>query len=220
MGIEAIKIDKYLGKPAVQILRNISINIQKGDFVSLCGRSGSGKSTLLYILGGLDKPSSGLVKINGKSLMHLSPRELHLFRNQKIGFVFQNYYLISELTALENVLMPALKSHAKSAYMNKAIHILENLKLSNKLHHHPHQLSGGEQQRVSIARALLMDPEYLLADEPTGNLDSKNAQHIMEILSEINQKQKTTIVLVTHDKEYANYAKNKIYLSDGTIKGE
>lgn len=214
--LQALSISKQFNQSYV--LENINLNIQEGEFISLCGKSGSGKSTLLYILSSLDKASSGEVILDGKELSKVTPGQLHILRNEKIGFVFQFHYLLPELTALENVLMPSFKK--KIDKKKEAIDLLTQVGLKDKLHRLPKQLSGGEQQRVAIARALIMNPQYLFADEPTGNLDSNNGKKIMAILKEINQEKKTTIVMVTHDPDFAEMANRKITLSDGKIISE
>jgi len=214
--LQAINISKQFNHSYV--LENINLTIQQGEFVSLCGKSGSGKSTLLYILSSLDTASSGEVILNGQELSKIRPQQLHTLRNEQIGFVFQFHYLLPELTALENVLMPTFKK--KIDKKKEAIHLLTQVGLKDKLNRLPKQLSGGEQQRVAIARALIMSPKYLFADEPTGNLDSNNGEKIMSILKEINQEKKTTIVMVTHDPDFAEMANRKINLSDGKIVSE
>ncbi len=218
MSIEAKKIGKTVGDPAVRILTDISLNIDDGDFVSLTGKSGSGKSTLLYILSSLDSPSDGQVFIEQLDLHKMDPVDLYKFRNQKMGFVFQFNYLIAELTALENVLMPTLKIYKKNEINPYAESLLEKFGLKDRVHRFPRQLSGGEQQRVAIARALVMQPKYLFADEPTGSLDSVNGGVVMEILRNVNREQRTTIILVTHDQDFASYANKNIRLVDGKIE--
>ncbi len=218
-GIVAQKVCKVIGEPAQTVLSEVSLSIAPGEFVSLVGRSGSGKSTLLYVLSGLDFASSGTVYIEDHDIYAMSPEQLGQLRNQKIGFVFQFHYLLDELTALENVLMPTRKTHQEHAKTPMAEHWLKEFGLGEKLHRLPRQLSGGEQQRVAIARSLIMEPQYLFADEPTGALDSVNGQRVMEILKDIHKKQGTTIVLVTHDKDFAKDADRQIHLADGRIVG-
>jgi putative ABC transport system ATP-binding protein/lipoprotein-releasing system ATP-binding protein len=216
-GVVAQKVCKVIGDPAQTILTDVSLSIQKGEFVSLVGRSGSGKSTLLYVLSGLDFASSGTVHIEDHDIYAMTPEELGQLRNQKIGFVFQFHYLLDELTALENVLMPTRKTHQEQTKAKIAEHWLTEFGLGEKLHRLPRQLSGGEQQRVAIARALIMEPAYLFADEPTGALDSVNGKRVMEILKEIHKKQGMTIVLVTHDEDFARDADRQIHLADGRV---
>jgi len=217
MGICAKRISKTIGRPPVNILTNIDLQIPDGDFAALTGRSGSGKSSLLYLLSSLDTASTGVIEIDGMDIYQMDPEALGQFRNEKMGFIFQFHYLLTELTVLENVLFPTRKlgqSGQKKAY---AEHLLNQVGLGDKLHRFPRQLSGGEQQRVAIARAFIMDPKYLFADEPTGSLDSANGQLVMKILSEAHATQKTTIILVTHDPYFADMAKRQILLSDGQI---
>lgn len=217
MGIVINNVSKKFGDPVVTALDQVSFKIHDGDFVALTGRSGSGKSTLLYILSTLDVASEGEVLINDQDTKLMSEKDLHHFRNQKMGFIFQSHYLLPELSALENVLMPTRKlkqSEAKSAF---AQDLLERFGLGHRLHNLPRQLSGGEQQRVAIARSLVMKPDYLFADEPTGNLDTTNGETVMNILKEINLDLKTTIIMVTHDPEFAKMAKYQINLKDGRV---
>jgi putative ABC transport system ATP-binding protein/lipoprotein-releasing system ATP-binding protein len=218
--IESIGVGKKLGFPPVSILRDVSLKIEKGEFVSLTGKSGSGKSSLLYILSSLDRATEGKVLIDHCSLADLPEKERARFRNRKIGFVFQFHYLISELTALENVLLPARKCGEAEKRKPLAHGLLAKVGLGSKMHRLPRQLSGGEQQRVAIARALIMNPEYLFADEPTGALDSVNGQSVMEILRDANRQMGTTILLVTHDPDFANLSPRRIHLVDGEIVGD
>lgn len=218
MGIFAHNVSKAFGNPSIQVLENISFQVESGEFLSLTGRSGSGKSTLLYIISSLDAPTSGEVLFDGVNVHKLSEKEIHEFRNQNIGFVFQFHYLIPELSALENVLLPARKFNLQKSKKEEAENLLIGFDLKEKMNRLPSQLSGGEQQRVAIARALLMKPKYLFADEPTGNLDSKNGEIVLEIFRKINQELKTTIVMVTHDKEFASLAQRRIVLKDGKIE--
>lgn len=213
--LKAQNIFKSFGKNDDFVLRGINLEIQSGEFVSLTGKSGSGKSTLLYILSTLDTPTKGQVIYDQKNLENFKRSELYNFRNKNIGFVFQFHYLIQELTALENVLLPARKANEYQLRKNQALEMIKNIGLEGKEHRYSWELSGGEQQRVAIARALIMDPAYLFADEPTGNLDSANGQMVMELLREINQKNKTTILYVTHDKDFALLADRSINLIDG-----
>lgn len=217
MGIKATNVIKRLGSPETEIIKNISLEISPGEFVALTGRSGSGKSTLLYLLSTLDNPSAGKIELNGKEISKLSSKELHRFRNESLGFIFQFHYLLPELTAIENVLMPTVKSKTTKEKQKRAEALLDAFGLEKKANSLPRQMSGGEQQRVAIARALIMEPQYLFADEPTGSLDSVSGNKVMEILCDINEKNKTTIVLVTHDPEFAKKAKRQIVLADGKI---
>ncbi len=217
MSIVLEQVKKSFGKPPTDIIKGVSLEIEAGEFVSLTGKSGSGKSTLLYLISSLDDPSQGKVKIDGKDLVLLSQAELHSFRNKHMGFVFQFHYLLPEFTALENVLMPALKAGQLAEKKADAIRILERFDLGDKLNHIPSQLSGGQMQRVSIARALVMNPRYLFADEPTGSLDSANAKIVMDIFRDINRTEGTTVIMVTHDPDFAKSAKRQIKLVDGQI---
>lgn len=214
MGIQLKKINKNFGKN--QVLFDIDLTIQEGEFVSLIGKSGSGKSTLLYVMSSLDNPTSGEVMIDEASLARLSDRQLHQFRNTKMGFVFQFHYLIPELTALENVLLPAQKTDS-APHIEHAHFLLNEFELNTKKDRMAGDLSGGEQQRVAIARALVMKPRYLFADEPTGNLDTQNGDIVMTILKRFNQEYGTTILLVTHDSDFAKMANRAVYLVDGRI---
>ena len=215
MGIVGRNVGKVIGDPPTRVLTGISFDIVDGEFISLTGRSGSGKSTLLYLMSSLDHPTEGTVEISGHEISKMDPEELHIFRNQKIGFVFQFHYLIAEITTLENVLMPALKFSQLEERRSYGEHLLEQFGLSDKMKRLPRQLSGGEQQRVAIARALVMEPQYLFADEPTGSLDTSNGDTVMRIIREVNQKRRTTVVMVTHDPDFAKQAGRQIKLVDG-----
>jgi putative ABC transport system ATP-binding protein/lipoprotein-releasing system ATP-binding protein len=217
MGISARGISKIVGDPPMRVIDDLSLDIRDGEFVALTGRSGSGKSTLLYLLSSLDSVSAGRVELDGKDLSRLPEDELHRFRNEKMGFVFQFHYLIAELTALENVLFPARRTGQHEARAERARTLLDAFGLAGKHGRLPRQLSGGEQQRVAIARALIMEPRYLFADEPTGALDSASGEVVLKILREANQKTGTTIVLVTHDPDFAALAGRQIHLADGRI---
>ncbi len=210
-------VGKSFGQPPTTVLRDISLNVADGEFIALTGRSGSGKSTLLYVVSTLDTPSRGTVEIDGIATSQMSSREMHQFRNQRMGFVFQFHYLLPELTALENVLMPALKSGGGAVREPKARGLLAEFGLGDKLRRLPSQLSGGEQQRVAIARALIMDPKYLFADEPTGNLDSVNGDLVMDLIQRANKERGTTVIMVTHDPDYASRAGRRVHLIDGRV---
>jgi len=203
----------------LKVLKRINLKIEKGKMIALLGPSGSGKSTLLHIIGCLDRPTSGKVYIEGKDVYKLSDDELALIRRERIGFVFQQFNLINVFTALENVEMPMrIANINKKKAKKKAIKILESVKLGNRLHHFPRQLSGGEMQRVAIARALANDPLIILADEPTGNLDSKTGEEIINLMNELNDKG-YTFIIVTHDRLIAKSAQRIIRLKDGKISG-
>lgn len=217
MQLSVRQVTKAFGTPPREVLQGVTFDIQSGELVALTGRSGSGKSTLLYILSTLDIPSSGTVRIGDSEVSEMSAREMHQFRNRNMGFVFQFHYLLPELTSLENVLMPAMKSGLERKQRPRAESLLEEFGLKEKLDRLPGQLSGGEQQRVAIARALIMEPALLFADEPTGNLDSANGNIVMNLLQKINHEAKTTIIYVTHDTTYAELAQRKIHLVDGRL---
>lgn len=207
-----------LAKMEVNILNNVSININEGDFVALIGESGSGKSTLLNIMGGLMPPSSGEVTIANEKVTGLSENELALFRRRHMGFVFQSYNLIPQLTALENVELPLIFSGInKKERKDKALKMLEKVGLGERVYHKPSELSGGQQQRVSIARALVNNPKIILADEPTGNLDSKNGLEVLEMLKELNETTNQTFVIVTHSSKVCEYATKIVKIADGQI---
>ena len=217
MSIVAQNLGKKIGTPSNQILANINTEIKEGEFVALTGRSGSGKSTLLYLLSSLDTAYEGGVAIDGHEVKLLSANHLNKLRNEKMGFVFQFHYLIAELTALENMLLAARKFNREKERKPYALELLNRFGLSGKENRLPRELSGGEQQRVAIARALVMQPRYLFADEPTGSLDTVNGEIVMSILQETNKKDKTTVLMVTHDAEFASRADRKIHLTDGRI---
>ena len=218
MSISVKNIIKEFGEPPQRIIHGIDLMINDGEFVSISGRSGSGKSTLLYLISTLDNPTSGSVEIDGKDVTQMNIREIHEFRNKHVGFIFQFHYLLEELTALENVLLPARNLNLHNEKQERALELLDRFGILNKANKLPGQMSGGEQQRVAIARAIIMKPKYLFADEPTGNLDSKNGETVMNILKELNEKSNMTLALVTHENEYAKMARREIYLVDGKIK--
>ena len=217
MSLTAEHINKTFGEPPIRVLTDISLVIPEGQFVSLTGRSGAGKSTLLYVLSTLDNPSSGSVRYDSKMTTEMTSKELHHFRNSRMGFVFQFHYLIAELTVLENVLVPCLKTHLEKEKRSRAEDLIGQFGLSEKLNRYPRQLSGGEMQRVALARALIMQPKYLFADEPTGALDTANADKVMSILHDCHVKEGTTIVMVTHDPDFAQLAQRQIVLADGRL---
>lgn len=201
----------------IQALKNINLSIRKNEFVAIVGPSGSGKTTLMNMLGCLDTPTSGTYILDNVEVSSLTDDELAEIRNQKIGFVFQNFNLIQKLTAIENVELPLIYMGVKSSErLKRAKSALEKVGLGDRLHHKPNELSGGQQQRVAIARALINNPPIIFADEPTGNLDSKSGAEIMSLLKELH-KNGNTIVLITHDNEIANQADRIIRISDGTI---
>lgn len=206
------------GTHRVEILRGIDLSIPAGQFVAIMGASGSGKSTLLGLMAGLDTPTSGRVIVDGVDITNLSEDELALLRGRKIGFVFQSYQLIPTLTAEENVLLPyELAGGDVSKGIARARHLLESVGLGDRLDHYPVQLSGGEQQRVALARAFMPQPPLLMADEPTGNLDSVNGEHVLELLLALNQREGATLILVTHDMTLASRADRIVTLRDGAV---
>lgn len=216
-----IKVDnvkKSFGEPPIEILHGISFEIPDKSFVSITGRSGSGKSTLLYSMSTLDHPTSGRVFFDGVEISSMNEKEVHEFRNLKMGFIFQFHYLLPELTALENVLMPARRTGQHIARRNRAIELLTEFGIKEKLDHLPRQLSGGEQQRVAIARSLIQEPKYIFADEPTGNLDSANGEIVMNWLKKATRDSNTTVIYVTHDPDFAALADQKIFLKDGSLE--
>lgn len=221
-----IKLDSISKKyneygAAVKALDNISLKIYPGEFVSIIGPSGSGKSTLLHCMGLLDRPSSGKIYIDGKDTSKISGKEIALFRGEKLGFVFQNYNLIPRLTALENVILPGLIMRKELEYLEKRAEILlKEVGIFHRADHKGIHLSGGEQQRVAIARALINDPVLILADEPTGALDSDSSKEIMEILVEMNKKRGVTSLFVSHDTQVASYGRRTIVIKDGKVVGD
>ena len=217
MSIISKNIGIHFGTPAVQVLNNVNVEISDGEFVSLSGRSGAGKSTLLYVLSSLDNPTEGSVEIDGQDITKMNSIDLHRFRNEKMGFVFQFNYLIAELTAIQNILMPAMKCKRDVELRPRAIELLDKMGLKAKQDRYPRQLSGGEQQRLAVARALIMTPKYLFADEPTGALDTNNAEMVIKILQECSTKDKMTVIMVTHDPDFAAMAPRKIVLADGKV---
>lgn len=207
-----------MGSTQIDALRGISCNIEKGDMVSVMGPSGSGKSTMMNLLGCLDRPTAGRYRLDGMDVSHLKEDQLAEIRNKKIGFVFQSFNLLPRVTALTNVALPLVYSGTRNKHQH-ALQALEIVGLAQRANHHPNELSGGEQQRVAIARALVNNPSLILADEPTGNLDTQTSQSIMRLLQQLNQ-QGITIIIVTHEEDIANYTKRTIYLRDGQIVNE
>src|SRR5579863_9215691 len=218
--LEAIALTKTIdtGTHRVEILRGVDLELPAGQFVAIMGASGSGKSTLLGLLAGLDTPTAGKVIIDGVDITGLNEDALALVRGRKIGFVFQSYQLIPTLTAEENVLLPhELAGGDVSSGTHRARELLDSVGLSDRLDHYPVQLSGGEQQRVALARAFMVKPPILMADEPTGNLDSVNGAHVLDLLISLNQREGTTLILVTHDRTLTARADRIVTLSDGKV---
>ncbi len=209
-------VDLEVVYPAI---RGISLTIDKGEFTAIMGPSGSGKSTLMHIIGLLDKPTKGKVFIEGKDISRLSDNDLSALRNEFVGFVFQQFNLINKLTVLENVMLPTVYTKKKLKFnpKEKALDILKRVGLEEKANSYPNKISGGQQQRVAIARALVMSPQLILADEPTGNVDTKTGDEIMKILKELNKKDKMTVVIVTHEADIAAQARKIIKVRDGQI---
>ena len=207
----------YEGPPPVKALDGVSLNVKEGDLVAIVGQSGSGKSTLLNMIGLLDSVSAGSIEIEGKDISDLTDNELSKFRGEKIGFIFQSFFLLPGLTAQENVAEGLLyQGISRSERLEKAGEVLEQVGLGDRLSHLPKELSGGQQQRVAIARALVQDPAFVLADEPTGNLDKESGINILNILKELNNRGKT-VIMITHNQEHANMFKKVIELVDGKI---
>ena len=205
------------GSHEVEILRGVDFSIPAGQFVAIMGPSGSGKSTLLGLLAGLDTPTEGRILLDGEEINRLSEDQMALLRARKIGFVFQSYHLVPTLTAEENVLLPLDLAGDGSQGAERARELLESVGLADRLDHYPVQLSGGEQQRVALARAFVSKPPVVMADEPTGNLDSTNGRHVLEMLLDLNRQEQTTLILVTHDRDLASQADRLITLKDGEV---
>jgi putative ABC transport system ATP-binding protein len=218
-----LRKDYRLGDVTVHALRGVDLSLARGDFAAVVGASGSGKSTLMNILGLLDRPSSGRYLLEGEDVSGFDRDRRAVLRNRKIGFVFQSFNLLARTSALENVELPLLyngRSRSTAERHEKAKALLAAVGLADRAHHAPSQLSGGQQQRVAIARALVNDPELLLADEPTGNLDSRTSVEIMEILQRLNRERRLTIVLITHEHDIAEYARRVITVRDGRVIGD
>ena len=223
IAVEALRKSLRTGGNTVDILRGLDFTVARGEFVAIMGASGSGKSTLLGLLAGLDNPTSGNVRWQGTAISYLGENQLAQLRGRTIGFVFQSYQLIPTLTAFENVLLPYelnADSGSRRQGLERARQLLTSVGLAERLDHYPVQLSGGEQQRVALARAFMLRPPIVLADEPTGNLDSTNGQHVLDLLLELNRSEGTTLVLVTHDPSLAAHAGRRILLRDGEIVGD
>jgi ABC-type lipoprotein export system ATPase subunit len=208
----------FLGQRSLEVLRGVDLEMRRGDFVALRGASGAGKSTLLHLLGGLDAPNQGEVWLAGRNLATLGRGDLARLRNREVGFIFQAYYLLPELDALENVCLPARMARTAAAQAEaRGRELLARVGLKERLEHKPYELSGGEQQRVAIARALINEPDLILADEPTGNLDSHTGEEIIELLCALRTEKKTTLIMATHDARVAARAPKAVELVDGQI---
>lgn len=218
--IEVVKLCKtyMLGTVPVEILKEINLTVNKGEFITIMGPSGSGKSTLLYLMGGLDKPTSGKILIKDQDISTLSDEEQSIMRRREIGFVFQFYNLVPNLTVEDNIMLPILLDGKKTKdYRDKLDEILEVVGLTDRIGHTPRELSGGQQQRVAIARALINAPDIILADEPTGNLDSKTSEEVMKLLQRINNEKGKTILQVSHSLETSKYSHRIINVRDGRV---
>jgi len=215
--LEIIDVTKNYPLPSgdLEVLKGINLSLSMGDSVSIMGPSGCGKSTLLYILGSLENPSSGSVRFGDQIPSQLAPKDLAAFRNQEIGFVFQDHHLLPQCTALENVLTPTLVASSNKDFEAKASELLDRVGLGNRCDHFPSELSGGEKQRVALARALILSPKLLLCDEPTGNLDQKSAETVQSLLLEINQQDEILLIVVTHNPDLADRFSIQLELSDG-----
>ncbi|MCO6498862.1 MAG: ABC transporter ATP-binding protein [Vicingus serpentipes] len=214
--IKAENIHKSYGD--LEVLKGVNLEIKQGEIISIVGASGAGKSTLLQIIGTLDQPDEGVIKINEVATAQLKDKELSLFRNRNIGFVFQFHHLLPEFTALENVCIPALIQKVNKAKAEKrALELLDKLGVENRSHHKPSELSGGEQQRVAVCRALMNNPAVILADEPSGNLDSSSAKELHNLFFQLRDELNQTFVIVTHNEELANMADRKLTMKDGVI---
>ena len=219
LACEAVCKNYYDGQLNVQVLDNLTLQVDKGRSIGIVGASGSGKSTLLHILGGLDKPTSGRVSLMGQDLSQLSQKQLSGLRNRHLGFVYQFHHLLPEFSALENVMMPLLiGKRPKEQARERALLMLEKVGLKNRVQHRPGELSGGERQRAAIARALVTRPKCLLADEPTGNLDRKNAQNVLDMMLDLKSELNTSLIVVTHDDELAVRFERVMLMHDGRLE--
>lgn len=223
--LEVLDVEKHYDHPSgkIEVLKGIRLTILDGEVVAIVGPSGAGKSTLLHIMGGLDHPAQGKMVFEGNNIYKLNETKRAQMRNGKFGFIFQFYHLLPEFTALENVILPALIDKnvgSMDSVKAKAILVLDRVGLKHRYEHKPHELSGGEQQRVAIARALINEPKVIFCDEPTGNLDSESGKGVIDLLMEINQKNKQTLVIVTHDEQIAKRSHRIIKMRDGKIEGK
>ncbi len=221
--LENIRKELGLSKAIRQtIIPNLSLEVKAGEFVAITGPSGSGKSTLLYLMGGLDKPTTGQVWLDGDEITEKNETEMNRIRNEKIGFIYQFHFLLPEFNAVENVSMPMMINgrRTRKEIKARAMQLLDLVDLQNKYTNKPSQLSGGQQQRVAIARALANEPKVLLGDEPTGNLDSRSAKNVYQLFDRLNREQGQTVIVVTHDEDFANHAGRRIHLVDGKIESD
>lgn len=207
-----------MGKETIPALNDINLEIKDGEFLAIMGPSGSGKSTFANVIGGLDKPTSGDVVVDGECINKLNDKHISNYRNKKVGFVFQSFCLLPTYTAIENVMIPLILTGERSIIRKqKAYECLKEVGLENRADHKPYQLSGGERQRVSVARALINQPQIIIADEPTGNLDTKRSEEIVSLLKELNRKKKITVIVITHDPSVARQADRTLHMKDGKI---
>ena len=205
------------GTTSVAALKGVNLNVQQGEFIAVLGPSGSGKTTLLNMLGALDRPTRGRVFIDNEETSSVAERNLYRIRRRKLGFIFQTYYLVPTLNAMQNVLMPVLPIRGNKRFEKRAQRLLDIVGLKDRTHHKPGELSGGEQQRVAIARALILNPPVVLADEPTGNLDTKTGAEIIDLMKRLNKDRGKTFIIVTHDRRIADVAERALYLLDGNL---
>lgn len=212
----------FLESESIPILKDISLHIENEEYVSILGASGSGKSTLMYLLGLLDTPTSGEILIQNTNIKKLNDNELSKLRNKFIGFVFQQFNLINKLSVIENITLPAIYHGGTLPYdiKEKAWELMKRFGIDHRAHYYPNKISGGEQQRVSIARALILDPQLILADEPTGNLDSTNGKIILDLIDKLHSEDKKTVIIITHEKEVAERTEREIVIKDGIIVGQ
>ncbi|MEO3785617.1 ABC transporter ATP-binding protein [Actinocorallia sp. B10E7] len=219
--LEAVDVTRTYEMEGVQVqaLKGVSLTIEQGEYAAILGPSGSGKSTLMHLLGALDRPSSGVLRVGGRDVATLDDAELAELRNEHIGFVFQSFHLLARTTAVDNVGMPLMyRGVPRPERRERAIAALERVGLGHRLDHRPNQMSGGEQQRVAIARALVGEPQLVLADEPTGNLDTRTGDEVMDLLERLNAEQGVAVILVTHEPDVAARARRQIYIRDGLIE--
>jgi putative ABC transport system ATP-binding protein len=216
--LKSVSRTYVMGKETIPALDDVSLDIKEGEFLAIMGPSGSGKSTFANLIGGLDKPTSGEIVVDGECINRLNDKHLSNYRNKKVGFVFQSFCLLPTYTALENVMIPLILTGERSSIRKqKAYECLKEVGLENRADHKPYQLSGGERQRVSIARALINQPQIIIADEPTGNLDTKKSEEIVSLLKELNRKKNITVIVITHDPSVARQADRTLHMKDGKI---